>query len=238
MKHPFLFFFALFTLSACATVEYAPSSQLVSSKRVTEKTYEIGVPISTYVGDSMIRVRDFKQDIYSGAQVKVLKSFSMHGFLFNRDFVEGQTFPYGGKTKLGQQAMDFFWVDEMRGILYDQYGEVQEKILSDSGSGTTVFVAYTYENNGGQGAVGREPVQKITNTPDGQNFEIIYSGVSGDSIRLQYREYTDGNMAREAFFQELTYPRDAKSIRFRDLVLNVKAAEADHISFTVVEGTE
>ncbi|MEH6810577.1 MAG: hypothetical protein V7651_17095 [Hyphomonas oceanitis] len=223
----------LLTISACTSIEFAPSSQLTGSKRVTEKSYTLGEPIETFVGATMIRVRDYKRDTYSGTEVKIMKPFTVSGFAFNRSFALGDTYPYGGKTKLNKQDMDFFMVNGQYGLLYDAEGEVQSKILNINPS-AQVFMVYTYENDGGTGAVERADVERVTNTPDGQNFEIIYSGLDGDSIRLNYREYSDGDLAREAFFQQLTYPRSSKVIRFRNIELEVQSVEADKIIFSVV----
>lgn len=66
------------------------------------------------------------------------------------------------------------------------------------------------------------------------NFEILYSGRDSDSLRFQYREYTSDNMARDAFSQALTYPRDATTIRFRDYVMEVESVDADSITVRVI----
>ena len=67
------------------------------------------------------------------------------------------------------------------------------------------------------------------------NYEIIYTGRVGDTIRLNYREYSPDDLARTAFFQELTYPADQKSLRFRDIKMEVDVADSEKIRFRVVE---
>ena len=228
---------AALSVGACvSSVAFAPRSELISSERVSDKSYRLGQVSEAFVGNPIIKVRDYKQEIIAGDVVTINKDFSLNGFLFNKDFTKGETYKYGGTANLNDQEMEFFWVDGFRGILFNRDGEVQKKILSSSG-GTTVYVAYTYENDGGAGAVSRETIQATTNTPDGQNFEIIYSGISDDTIRLQYREFTDDNMARQAFFQDLTYPISAKQIRFKHIVLDVISVGSDRIEFRVVSDT-
>lgn len=68
----------------------------------------------------------------------------------------------------------------------------------------------------------------------GSNFEIIFSGQDASAIRLQYREYTADNMARQAFSQDLTYPREATTIRFRDFSMEVLALTADELTVRVL----
>lgn len=65
------------------------------------------------------------------------------------------------------------------------------------------------------------------------NFEIMFSGQDASSIRLQYREYTRDNMARAAFAQDLTYPRTAERIRFRDYEMRVLSLTDDELTVAV-----
>jgi hypothetical protein len=66
------------------------------------------------------------------------------------------------------------------------------------------------------------------------NFDLTYSGQDGTSIRFQYREYTADNLARDAFSQDLTYPRDSEVIRFRDYEMRVVELTPDSITVIVL----
>ncbi len=66
-------------------------------------------------------------------------------------------------------------------------------------------------------------------------FELIYSGRNNVSLNVIYREYTPTDMARSAFFQNLTYQADAKIIRYKDFVIKVHSASNEKITYTVVE---
>lgn len=220
-------------LSACAQVEFAQGPQLLSQDIVSDKSYEIGVAQTAFVGNSMIRVRDYRVERFSGAEVRINESFTVNGFGFNRQFIDGETYRYGGRTSLNDEPMHFFLVGTY-GILFDESGQVQHKILNLS-TGTNVFLVYEYETTSTPGSVERVVSERQTATPDGQNFELVYSGRTSDAIRINYREFTDDNMARQAFYQELSYPADAEEIRFRDLVIQVDEVRADAITFTVME---
>ena len=63
--------------------------------------------------------------------------------------------------------------------------------------------------------------------------ELIYSGKSGDTIKLVYREYLDG-LARPAFTQDLEYDlSESKTIAFKTLVIDVLEATNSSIRFIV-----
>lgn len=64
--------------------------------------------------------------------------------------------------------------------------------------------------------------------------EIIYSGVTGNTLRATYREYVD-NLARPAFAQELQYDlSQSKEITFRSVRIEVLEATNSGIRYRVV----
>lgn len=66
--------------------------------------------------------------------------------------------------------------------------------------------------------------------------ELIYSGKSGNTLRISYREYSN-DLARPAFFQDLTYNlNESKYIVFKNYKIHVLQASNSGIKFQVVEG--
>jgi len=65
--------------------------------------------------------------------------------------------------------------------------------------------------------------------------QLIYGGRSGDTINVSYREFKK-DLARPAFTQDLSYSlKDSNRFRFRDLLIEVKKADNENITFVVVE---
>ncbi len=65
--------------------------------------------------------------------------------------------------------------------------------------------------------------------------ELIYTGISSDTIYITYREYSS-NMARPAFFLELKYDINiSKLIVFRNYRLKILVADNEHISFKIIQ---
>jgi len=62
----------------------------------------------------------------------------------------------------------------------------------------------------------------------------VYTGKGEDGLKLLYREFTPDDLARPAFYQELTYGSDAKVIRFRKLRIAVELADYEMIVYTVL----
>lgn len=66
--------------------------------------------------------------------------------------------------------------------------------------------------------------------------ELIYNGRSGDTIRVIYREYTSGDLARPAFTQELQYDLSQQmEIGFREVRLQVESATNTVIRYRVLQ---
>jgi len=204
----------------------------VRSEAVFETNYEIGEPQEVYVGEAMIRFRELRRDIYSSDRVTILNDFSVQGLGQQVRYRRGSTYPYGGVTQVNGAEFDFF-IDNGRGMIFNATGQLQDIALIGVPRYAPRFSDPIIVPNG-DGFVGREEVEDDQIEPDGANYEIVYSGLDGDTLRMTYREYTEGNMARSAFFQALSYPVSSPSIRFRDLVISVDSATSESIRFNVI----
>jgi hypothetical protein len=67
------------------------------------------------------------------------------------------------------------------------------------------------------------------------NFELIYGGLDATGLHVVYREYTKDGMARQAFYQNLNYEKNAKIIRFKNTKFEIVNADNQKIVFKVVE---
>ena len=65
--------------------------------------------------------------------------------------------------------------------------------------------------------------------------DLIYNGISKNTIRVTYREYVK-DMARPAFFQEMIYDLDeSDTINFKSIHIRVIQATNSHIRFVVLD---
>lgn len=67
------------------------------------------------------------------------------------------------------------------------------------------------------------------------NFELIYGGLDATGLHVVYREYTKDGMARQAFYQNLNYEKNAKIIRFKNTKFEIISADNQKIIFKVLE---
>lgn len=67
------------------------------------------------------------------------------------------------------------------------------------------------------------------------NYDIVFTGKGGDQLNFVYREYSKDDLARQPFFQNLTYSATEKMIRFRNLRIQINGVNNEGISYTVLD---
>jgi hypothetical protein len=186
----------------------APSS---SSQQRIERNYSLGTPARVYVGEAIVRVKDF-WELEAGHRARVTGTTEKDGqtfrlvqlsdpkaaalwFLINED----GTFEGSAVNQIGQR-MGFTYMPEPSAMKFT----AREFVRTDRAKGWT-------------------------------NFEIVYSGATKDTINLLYREYTPDDLARPAFTQALTYDRSSPELRFRQVLIEVLALDNQSIEYVVRE---
>ncbi len=84
------------------------------------------------------------------------------------------------------------------------------------------------------------PFKKASISKDarGKKTELLYEGLSGNTIRVVYREYVD-NFARPAFFQEVTYNLNKEGpteLRFKGVKMSILKADNNGIQYVIKNG--
>lgn len=234
-------------LMGCAPIQKAgirppTESELHSTsetKHVVDRNYTLGVERSAYVGQSVVKVKDYTvEQASSDAAFKSTEAITASWWMAGGDV----TAPAGtdfrivgmvdapGKTYFAIQfpnaafARSAMLVDSAgnyaasafaAGIIYQATDPTGIHFTPTS----TKFVRPTTEHVSKQGGY--------------INFEIVYSGTSKDSLNLLYREYTPDDLVRPAFSQNLTYARDSSTIRFRDVLIHVIRADNEQLTYIV-----
>jgi hypothetical protein len=79
--------------------------------------------------------------------------------------------------------------------------------------------------------------QVLDDDPQLNHFraELIYTGISKNTIRIAYREYVK-DMARPAFFQDLSYDLDeSDTLQFKSIRIKILQANNSLIKFIVID---
>ncbi len=202
-----------------------------------DRNYEIGKSEQVYVGQPLVRVKDYWEQ---QAQVEVVRADK--AFVMNTGFL-------GASASVAQgEGLRVVGITEHDGKTY-RVVHFQEKsmfglnfLINPDGT----FSGWAISNVNGAHQIGTllanppdvklvsDTATAVDKTKGYINFELVYGGTTGDSIQILYREYTPNDMARPAFSQQLVYSLASKHIRFRDIQIDVAAADNEHIVYTVV----
>jgi len=214
-------------------------------ERVFDKNYEVNVPKTVFVGDPMIRVKDYYTSTSSGKRLEVIEDS-------NYPENVGKLFNICGKTEDKLLIVQIALVPKKFTCDIDPTRKDQYTygILVDRSSMKAIqtwsklskYDSNTMQKNTGEislylwDMVFKELEDTSIDKSRGyDNFEIIYSGISNqNTLRTLYREYSSSDLARSDFFQELTYPLDKNVIRFKDIEIDLISVENDKVTFKVI----
>jgi hypothetical protein len=229
---------AILFVSGCASVQAPSDSQIPTSaeERVVEKNYTVGLEKTTFVGDAMVRVKDYRVQKRTQSAMLPSSDFSIFFPLIGPTVAvrADEPLPIVGTTQ--RDGSEFTLVRFPRSppisFLITKDGRFEGSGLSPLGNAR---MGYTYTLNPSTVTFRHASTTATAIEAGFVNFEIVYSGSTKDSIRLLYREYTPKDLARPAYSQELVYERGAPTIRFRSIVMRVSQASAEDIRFAVLE---
>ena len=230
--------FPLILLGA-VTVLSSPLTAATTAVQRFERNYAIGQNRSATVGEAIIRVRGYAETTERLPAYKAPAAFEIAQggrkvFVAAGDiFVIADSWTVRGVKRniaVYSSAPSLFGFTSL-GMQVDDNGAIGDRGARQNG-------AVWRET----GAISIQPkvllvrTERVTTTrgPAGENFEIVFTGRDASAIRFQYREFTNDNLARPAFSQELSYPLDARQFRFRDMAIEIDKIGVDEIIYRVV----
>ncbi|WP_052435342.1 MULTISPECIES: hypothetical protein [Sulfurospirillum] len=239
----FLLILTIVLLSGCASS--TPSDFKIFESKKNEfikneesKSYILGKRQSCYVGDKIINKFSYKKHIKETINSDNQQVESLIDF---KALNKGQLYSLSGQSKsLANEYYIFIYNDSgwYRYIKADLEGYIRSAHLFDS-SGKIVEENYiqTYL---GQKVFQKHDLKSSSNVEETflkGSFELmlLYNGKSNNDIKIQYREFKD-DMARAAFYQDLTYNLDeSKIIRFKNFKIEILKASNERLDFIVLE---
>jgi hypothetical protein len=218
-------------LTGCATAD--PVASQTTVREISERSYRIGEPQTTIVGDVLIRVRHYFVEDAGVTSVQANKDFRVRGGGFDIPFEEGQNLEVAGSRTIDGARYFLVPVEASQlgiggvvSLQVDEDGRIYKKILD--GGAIFTFRADPIDGR----LIPVEQTAALKSRPF-ENYEIVFNGSDGQAMRFTYREYSPDDLARTAFFQDLSYPISARTIRFRKLQLDVLGLDDGSITFSV-----
>lgn len=225
-------------------------------RRVAEKNYALGQSKRSYVGDSMVRIRDYTVIETSRPAMVAEKSFThagtgVNGMTLNVEFTgtAGQEYPVKAESTMDGRRV--LILDGVPGKSTNPGEPVIGRpcgfcLMVDAESGKIVNRVIYLNKYVQSGELATTPADAVfkpaaissvvkSGGAPYTNIELVYSGIQAGAVRVAYREFSRDDLARPAFYQDLTYDASSKILRFRGIRLQIDQADNEQIVFTVLE---
>ena len=231
-----LFIPLIFLITSCATpISLNSGKVLVNSEIISNKNYILNEKTSAYVGQPVIKVKDYTANTYESDRMEASSDFVIKGPVLygNNNFKKTQFFNVIGTTVYAEEEYTLIALPSTNAfqalrLLIDKNGKPHNKIYN-----VNTAIIYSYSFDPSELVFNFTDINEIDITSGYTNFEIIYSGSDDSKIYLTYREFTSDDLARASFFQDLTYSKSSKKIRFRDISIDVIEASNESITYIV-----
>lgn len=225
-------------LGACSSVSPAEPTPSVS-KHILQNNFAVGELKSAAVGETMVSLKDYyekeRQNVWSisepatlrvgiGSMVLIpgdytaLRRTAKDGTSY--DIVEIKVHPFELTTLRPSSATVpmIFFVDDTGRI-----------VRSGGGLGITMEVS---DLEPADFRAKHAEKASIDSSHSYTNFVLLYSGVAGGAVHVTDREYAPGDPLHPTS-QDLTYDLASKSIRFKNVTIDVESADNQGIRFRV-----
>lgn len=230
---------ALMLLVAGCGLKVIPLDTATIDEHILKKNYTKGEVNTVYVGESTISHQDYYVKRQNINKVRPTEDFSVTGAETAINISKDNVYLVVGTVQLEEKTYYSVFVSgtSLIGLgikaylLITESGEIHDKILNEYG----VPIVYKYKVTPKTARFEFLTEENIDSSKGFINYELIYTGTSGDSITLLYREFTPNNLARPAFFQNLTYSSKSEFIRFKKIKIQIHQATNESITYTVIE---
>lgn len=235
---------AVIAIGGCAYHVRPVTKTYLGAETIASKNYELGQKQIAYVGQPIVKVKDYIAKKYSSLLMRPTHDFVLSAKpLVGKVEVPGRkdvTYKIRGELKIEDQTITVVNIPghpiahllgpgEGFGLFIRNDGTVDGRALNN-----VTMSALTYSPEPSDLRFLPVPEDEIDITGGYINYELVYGGTDGRSITITYREYTSDNIARPAFYQNLVYDVNQKQIRFRNLQILVHNASNEKISYTVL----
>lgn len=221
----------------CATVQPISTparTPQVESVRKVERNYELGTPSQAFVGEAIVRVKDYWERTTTSGGLAASESATLRLPPFaTLQINKGDLARLDGTTERDGQTYRVVQLPGSAAVLLrfllNEDGSLHGGAINHMGQ----RMGFNYQPEPSTLRFIAVSTSQTDRAKGWTNFELVYSGTTRDALNLLYREYTPDDMARPAFSQQLTYDRASPEIRFRSVRITVHEADNQSIRYTV-----
>lgn len=223
---------ALVVLSGCIQHVSPAMRTHLGTERILQRNYKIGQMQAAYVGQPIVRVKDYQVERYSLNHMLASENFVISGGPLIMEGNQNASYPIRGEITINSETYTVLNLPGNRprlGALIRKDGTVHNKVLN--GDGIMVY-SFTVSPPDLKFTLLKEEI--INKSAGYVNYELIYGGTDGKSLTIKYREYTVNDMVRTPFYVNLVYESSKRRIRFKDTSIEIHEATNEKIVYTVI----
>jgi len=220
------------SLSACGlSLDPPPPTVDLGTNHVLDKNYTLTKTAVAYVGENIVAVKDYYTQSTAILGMRPAIDFRYGG----RDFSRSHIYRIIGKYTRDTGTFNVVESDAPSlHLLVSDDGVIQPNYIVMIPDGRRLVPFPTTNPEPLTARMQRVTETKTLTAKGFVNYQIIYNGTDGKSFFLTYREFTPEDMAKTAFYQNLTYSTASKAIRFRNLLIDVRGADNEKITYAVM----
>lgn len=229
---------SIIILTGCVSVRPVSQQAAPHEKReVNERNYQLGIAQESVVGSPMVRLRRYVPRAVVSTVYTVTEPCRVHLALrYDHTFAPGDAVPLLGDSPCGDATCRLVRLDTSPlhgdlGALIAPDGKMQPRPINLTLGNKQLGTIHTEPDT--CRFVAQEQETRATPSPDYRNFEIIYGGIDGATLRFTYREYSADDLARPAFAQTFSYPVGTAQVRFKDVRVRIVDAQPDVVRYVV-----
>ena len=211
-----------------------PDIIYTGSERVSQNNYELNVNRMARVGETVLRVRDFKQDNYIIREMMLEKPVEVKVDA-DRVTLPAKKYPIFGTFERGSESYyvlpkynHYYFLTNMQGELQPFY--LHE--IKDSDKVTIFPYKVTYSP---RGARLKRVTTSVTPRLPYLDFEVIYDGIKNNQLVFFYKNSVPSSNGNSGSFDTLGYPADSTMISIEGRLLRILRADNEQISFVVIK---
>lgn len=197
------------------------------------KNYTLGERKTAFIGQEIIKVEicdGIQKNVIFGRDNIIDDKYNMKQFSLNHNTISPIfcTVEYDGKTFNVTRDSD---INMPWGLLISHDGNINQNGIY-SHRFEQIYSLDSIVINPDKVVYSNSCIRK---TPTAISFELIFAGKNDVSLNTTYKEYSYNDLARPAFFQNLTYQANAKQIRFKEFLIQIHDVTNEQIIYTVLE---
>lgn len=227
-------------LGGCATQLESLRPGAVTEKHQISKNYEVGVSRTVSVGDAVVKFHDYWLETTESPVMVPDKSVIVEGGSLKLPLNAGSRYPVRGGYTISGIPYTVVAVNENPSIhhalLIAPDGSIHSKgLFTHPQVGGYIEMVISLTPSDPSVRLARETKESVTAKKGYENYEILYTGSTSNSMNFTYREFSPEGMARVAFFQNLTYEANAKSVAFKKYRIAIEKADSESITYKVLQ---